>query len=293
MPLVFRPPSLPNPPRGLPLAITSWAAALVRVLTNTLAEMSFQINQGEAAVDFMLEVAKGNIPGTTGVNKFGRNNAVAGGATEEVWDGSAVYIFPTTALMTSISQTTDQAAMQGAAILVEGLDASWNLVSQTPTLDGADTTTVVTLATPLIRCFRMEVQADVVATSPIRVHNAGETQDYAIIGTGNNQTLMAIYTVPNEKTAYMTILYAAVHPGVGAPTVLDVELWARDNHNDFAKKLKHILGVSADVDAYGFLPVKFKPYKTFTQKTDIYITASPTGADVDISAGFDLIVVDD
>jgi hypothetical protein len=132
----------------------------------------------------------------------------------------------------------------------------------------------------------------VVTTSPIRVHNAGETQDYAIIGTGNNQTLMAIYTVPAGKTAYMTLLYAAVHPGGGAPTTLDVELWARDNHNSHAKKLKHILGVSADVDAYGFLPVEFKPYKKFTQKTDIYITASPTGADVDASAGFDLIVVD-
>ncbi len=40
------------------------------------------------------------------------------------------------------------------------------------------------------------------------------------------------------------------------------------------------------------LPVQFRPYKKVTQKTDIYVSASPTGAAVDISAGFDLIVVD-
>ncbi len=192
-------PGFPSPPRGVPVAITGWAGDMVKVLTGLFTETNVAINAliRGADMDFMLEVAKGNITGTTGLNKFGRNTAVASGGTEEIWDGSAAYVWPATALMTKISQTTDQAAMQGEDVMIEGLDASWDFVTQIATLNGSDTITPVTLATPLIRCFRMEVQADVVTTSPIRVHNTGESQDYAIIGTGNNQTLMAIYTVPN------------------------------------------------------------------------------------------------
>ena len=250
------------------------------------------VNLGGDPVDFMLEVAKGTVPGTSEYNKFGRNPTVASGGTEEIWDGSATYVFPATALMTSISQTTDQVAMRGATIKVEGLDASWDFVSQNVTLDASDTTTVVTLATALIRCFRMEVQANVVSASPIRVHNAGETQDYAIISTGNNQTLMAIYTVPNGVTAYVVCFYATVNPGGGAPSTLNMRLWARDNDNSYEKKLVHIMGISGDVDAYGHIQHAFSPYKKFTQKTDVYITAETSGATVDISAGFDVILVD-
>ena len=242
--------------------------------------------------DFNLDIPAGLVNGKSSVNKFGRNAAVASGGTEEIWDGSAAYVFPATALMTSMSQTADQVAMRGATIEVQGLDASWNLTVQTKALDASDTTTAVTLDTALIRVFRMKVLADVVSDQDIRVHNVGETQDYAIIQAGNNQTLMAIYTVPNGKTAYVTNYYATVNPGGGAPGTLDVKLWASDRDNSYAKQLKHSKGVSADVDAYGQFQHFFYPYNKFTQKTDIYITATTSGAAADVAAGFDIILVD-
>ncbi len=287
-------PGFPSPPRGLPIALTGWAGDMVKVLTALFTETNYAVNAliKDAALDYMLEVAKGNIAGTTGVNKFGRNTAVGDGNTEEIWDGNVVYVWPATALMTKISQTTDQTAMRGGVVRVQGLDASWDYVTQDATLDASLTTTAVTLATPLIRCYRMEVLEDVVTDSPIRVHNTAESQDYAVITAGNNQTLMALYTVPNGKTAYMTSFYASVMSGSGAPTTLDIALWARDNDNSYEKRMKHVLGVNADVDAYGFIPHEFKPYVKYTQKTDLFITASPAGSAVDVSAGFDLILVD-
>jgi hypothetical protein len=36
----------------------------------------------------------------------------------------------------------------------------------------------------------------------------------------------------------------------------------------------------------------FAPYYKFTEKTDIILKGSPSGASVDVSAGFDLILVD-
>jgi hypothetical protein len=96
----------------------------------------------------------------------------------------------------------------------------------------------------------------------------------AIIITGNNQTQMAIYTVPNGKVAYMTCYYAHVNPG----TNLDP---------GYAPQLKHVVGQTSA----GFQHF-FTPNLKFTEKTDIYITAQPVGKAADVSAGFDLIITD-
>lgn len=243
---------------------------------------------GNLLTDNMLDIPRGAYQQVSSVNKFGRNSAIASGAQEEIWDGSAAYSFPSTALMTSISQTTDQVAMRGQTVQVQGLDADWALTVQDVALDAANTTTVVTLATPLIRVFRMKVQANVVGDSAIRVHNAAETIDYASIGAGNNQTLMAIYTVPAGKTAYMTNYYASVNPATNQdPTSMPLRLWARDNVNGYARQIKHVIGIVS-----GDYQHSFKPYQKFTEKTDIFITAQPVGKVADVSAGFDLVLVD-
>jgi hypothetical protein len=235
-----------------------------------------------------IEAASGNNSGMTSINKFGRNEEVDIATEEEIWDGSIAYSFPATALMTSISQTADQAALNGGTIEIQGLDANWDLVTQTATL-GTPSTTVVTLTTPLIRCFRMKVLENVVTTSPIRVHNAGETVDYAIIGVGNNQTQMAIYTVPAGKTAYMTNYYSAVNPATNKdPTSNTIRLWATDNANGYARQIKHVHGLTVGQHQH-----HFDPYYRFTEKTDIFITATPVFKAADVSAGFDLIVVDE
>ena len=239
----------------------------------------------------MLEIARGNIPGLSQINKFGRNPDIASAGTEEIWDGSAAYVFPATALMTSISQTTDQSTMRGKTIEVQGLDANWDAVTQNAVLDATLTTNVVTLTTALIRCHRMKVLANVVSDSDIRVHNAGETQDYAVITSGNNQTLMAIYTIPNGVTGYMTSFYSSLSPETNKdPTKMQVDLLGRDNDNGYEKQIKHSYGLPKEGSE--LFQHRYEPYKKFTQKTDVFVTGSPIGKAADVSSGFDFILVD-
>ena len=237
---------------------------------------------------FMLQMSRGLIPGHSYINKFGRNSDVAIGVKEEIWDGSVAYTYPATALMTSMSQTADQAAMRGQRIEWQGLDANWKMVTQIALLDATLTTNVVTLDTPMIRVFRGKVLSSIVGDSPIRCHNAGESTDYAIIGIGNNQTLMAIYTVPDGHTAHMICYYAHVNPGTNLdPTSNPISLWARDNERGYAPQLKHVIGQISD----GFQHFFF-PYVSFSERTDIFITAQPVGKAADVTAGFDLILVE-
>jgi hypothetical protein len=235
----------------------------------------------------------GNIAGVSTVNKFGRATAITTGNVWEVWDGNSAYSYPTTATITKLVQATDQVGTDAnATIEIQGLDANWALVTQTADLNGADTTTEVTLGTPLIRVFRMKCLENIVLADDVSCVATGGGAIYSTITAGNNQTLMAIYTVPVNKTAYVTNYYATANPGGGAPTTFNISMWAQDNVNTYKPQLKHIQGVSADADAYGRMQHFFNPYYKFTQKTDIIIKGAPTGASVDCSAGFDLFLVD-
>lgn len=239
-------------------------------------------------MDDNMKVPLGVYPGMSAVNKFGQNSAMASGATEDIWDGSALYSFPATALMVKMSQTADQEALRGEVIEVDGLDADWVHVIQDVTLDGTLTTTPVVLATPLIRVNRMKVKSAVVTDSPVRLHNSAENQDYAIIGIGNNQTLMAIYTVPADHTACMTNIWAVVNPGGGNPTSLDIKLWNRDNENGYAAQLKLVFGI--DLDFSSHIQHQFAPYRHFMAKSDIFLSGTTVAATASVAAGFDLII---
>jgi hypothetical protein len=239
-----------------------------------------------------LLIAMGCYPGVTSINKFGRNSDCAASGDEHIWDGSVDYSFPTdTTEMTHIRAAVDSATTQGAVIELQGLDANWELVTQTKALDGTNSTTEVALDTALIRCFRMKVldgstlDQDVWLGDDDFVVAAAK----AIILAGYNQTQMAIYTVPANHYAFVTNYYAHHNPTTGQTFTSNlIELWGADAGNGYARQIKHGVGVPEDA---GFVH-PFDPYVKFGPKTDIFITSSPVGAAADISAGFDIILVD-
>jgi len=240
--------------------------------------------------DAMLEIARGNISQLSVVNKFGENIDIADGVREDVWDLGGTYTFPTTADITHIKQATDQATLQGETVQVQGLDANWDLVLQDAVLDAADTTTLVELTTPLIRVFRMKVQANVVGTANILATNAGATVNYAQITAGNNQTLMAIYTVPRGFTAYITnYYYDYVRDAVKDPDSVEFGLWAADRANGYEFQVKHLVGLPKQASAPQHF---FNPYFKVTEKTDIKMTALSDGGGANVHAGFDIILQD-
>ena len=241
--------------------------------------------------DFFLEVAKGNVAGHSSVNNFGENALITSDTTEDIWDGSVSYPYPTTATITHLTQATDQVGTDGGATVeVQGLDANWALVVQTANLDATNTTTEVALTTPLIRVFRIKVLEDIVLADDISVVSSGGATTYAIVLAGNNQTLMALYTVPAGKTAYMTKYYASITLGASkVPLGANIRMWAADRANGYEFQLKHSIGIQGGAAG---IEHRFMPYQKFSEKTDIRINGTPYSQDGQISAGFDLIVVD-
>ena len=242
----------------------------------------------------MLDIARGIVPGHSSVNKFGVNTDIPDGSEEIVWSASHAYTWSTTADITHI--VSDSA--ETINIEVQGLDANWDIVKQEKALTG---TTAVALDTPLIRAFRMRVNDSTTNAGTVQCGVGSTTSSFtaanlrAEIEPGKGQTLMAIYTVPRGKTAYVTKYYASIvgdsGPPARAPDYMVFRVYAIDRGNDYAVQIKHAVG--AVLIGTSLVEHEFQPPPSIPEKTDIYITAEPDGDIASVGAGFDIVLVDD
>jgi hypothetical protein len=234
-------------------------------------------------------------PSLSAVNKFGRNPDVDSGVATDIWDDATpIWVPPIAARVHAVTSgnAADTAAGTGAqAVEVQGLDANWAMQTEEVELAGAGSVNTVG---SYIRIFRMKVTrvgSAGVAAANITATAAVDGTVTASITTPNNQTLMAIYTVPVGYTAYVTNYYASVNRQTAANAVADIRLLAKPDADAATSpwQLKHIQGLfQAGV---GLMKHEFDPYLAFAEKTDIKIQATDcTTNDTDISAGFDIIL---
>jgi hypothetical protein len=248
-----------------------------------------------------LAIAQGLVTGQSNINKFGNapdfdtgdnEVTVTDLANDAVAWQQMVYPFSSTADIDRIS-SSDNSDTQD--IEIQGLDSNYDLVTQIKTLTGQ---TPVALDTSLIRVFRMKNVGTTDCAGYVfcfvDVTTTGGVPDTpanirAVIDNGNNQTEMAVYTVPNGKTGYIREIYASTAGGSRA-TNYSVKLKIRPNGGVF--QLKHRRAINDDKD----LEKVFDTPEVASAKSDIIITAQALAASItgsSLSAGFDIILVDD
>lgn len=145
---------------------------------------------------FELQVSRGQIAWHERLFKYGYNPNIIN-VEETIWDAGGTYSYPASALamtVTSASGATDS----GVTGTVIGLDANYEEVSENFTLNGSGT---YTTTQTFLRVFRAYITGATAPAGNITIANGGTT--YAQITAGDNQTLMAVYTVPAGKTMYI------------------------------------------------------------------------------------------
>ena len=160
---------------------------------------------------FELQVSRGQIQGHRNVTVFGFNPDVD--TTQvSVWPLPSLITFPAAALQMTVSSASadDTSAGTGArTIVVQGLDANYNEVTETVTMNGQ---TAVTMTTSMLR-----VNYAYVATAGSGNSAAGDiyigtgtvttgvpATVYDIIKFDYNTTITGSYTVPAGYTAYVS-----------------------------------------------------------------------------------------
>jgi hypothetical protein len=250
-----------------------------------------------------LSIAKGNVTGTSFIHKFGNApdfDTVDSEVT--VWDGAEDgaawelmgYTYSTTADIDSVSSSD---AGDTQTVFIEGLDVNYNVVTQQKTLTGQ---TRAALDTPLIRVYRAFNDNGTVFAGHIVIYvntalTAGvptdKTQIRAVIHPDEQQTLMAVYTIPAGKTGYLRDWYVSTSGGSKASNYV-FKVIARDIGGVFRTRHKMAL------EALSPIPYQhsYTEPEVFAEKTDIEMRvesiATPASTGNAVSAGFDIVLVD-
>lgn len=243
---------------------------------------------------FELQVARDQIAYHKRNFKYGFNQDIDN-SLETIWAQGGLYTYLSVAstLYVSSSSTDDDAAGTGARnVTVSGLDTNYDELSVTVDLDGQNG---VELA-DFIRVNRIIVNtagsgganAGVVYVGTEASPSGGvPTNKYATVAIGDNQTLMSLWTVPRNYTAYLyqTNVTAAC---TTSNKLLTTTIVARPFGGVFQVKDK--FGIQIDGGAVMqkyFFPLRFE------EKTDIEVRAiSDAGAsDAEVSAGLDILYI--
>ena len=229
---------------------------------------------------FELQVSRGQIPWHTSLFKYGYNSNIIN-VEETIWDVGGLYAYPSSAVamtVTSASGATDS----GVTGIVSGLDADYNEVSETFTLDGSGT---YTTTQTFLRVFRAYITGSSAPAGNITIANGGTT--YAQITAGENQTLMAVYTVPAGKSLYVNQGIATHGTGTSGGVFMTVRFLVRNEGEVFRTAVK--IDVAESEILYPFA----QPLK-IPEKSDVEVRAICNKNQANaISASFDGIIVEE
>jgi hypothetical protein len=160
---------------------------------------------------FELQVARGQIQGHRNVTVFGFNPDVD--TTQvSVWPLPSLITFPASAIQMKVSSSSanDTSAGTGArTVVVQGLDADYNEVTETVTLNGQ---TAVTMTASLLRvnyAYVATAGSGNSAAGSIYIGTGTVTSGvpatvYDIIKLDYNTTITGSWTVPAGYTAYVS-----------------------------------------------------------------------------------------
>lgn len=203
-------------------------------------------------------------------------NPSVGSSEATLWPKNTLYSFPSSASLMTLYSTSTLDTSQ--AVLVEGLDANYEEISEVLILNGQ---TGRQSTRQYLRINAMTVLTD----SPqgdIAFGTGGATagvpvNTYGFIKAGDNITNSAVYTVP----AGYTLRLSSGSISAGAAT---------GSHNVLAKFRTRINGVSyltaqiTIANNYQFFP--YNPSIDVPEKSDIYNNVSTDGGSSSVSATF-------
>lgn len=220
------------------------------------------------------------------IHKFGTNPNIGSSISDEnpttVWDGNNddIYIFPpdeATGIQLSSSQNADT-----QELIVQGLDENFYEQSWTGNLNG---TGIVNVDGSWTRVFRAFNNDSTDLTGDINIHASGNPSlSYAKILFPNNQTLMAIYTIPADATGYlMKYQTSADNPSSSSEIGYTLKLKTREFGKVFRTKEIDSVGTSYSLTKDLTFPSLLPP------KTDIkFDITSANGNNGSVNVDFDI-----
>ena len=228
---------------------------------------------------YFLQVSRGLVPGHKRVFKFGYNGEIQN-VEETIWDVGGIYAYPSSAVAmtaTSASGATDS----GVKVTIEGLDANYDELSEEVTLNASGTATTTG---SFLRVYRAFVSSGTASAGNITITNSSTT--YASINSDDQQTLMALWTVPAGYTAYLFQIDTTAFT-IQNNKVATIRMLTREENGVFRTQQKFDL-------FEGSYHQDITCPQPISEKTDIEFRAiaDSSNADLRVSTTFDIIYIE-
>jgi len=225
-----------------------------------------------------LHIARGLVLNTQYEHKFGAVPAMSVATTGTVWDVNDT-IYPWSAWDTAgvLTIPAVNASDNGATVTVTGLDANYEVISEDFTVSSSGTTTGTKTFKRAYRAFFTDGTSNV---GDINIQRGGTT--IARISAGKAQTLMAIYTVPNGYTAYLSKGTMSIEAGGDASGNMYVRYSGQSSFR---------IGHSFEVGDGAQYMYDFTVPLAIPAKSDIDVRCSMRTNNSRASAAFDMILI--
>lgn len=234
---------------------------------------------------YFVGIAQGLVSGTSSINKFGYREVPAHASNYyplysryAAADTTDYYDFPTAASIASV--TSSSGSDSGAVVRVSGLDANYAEAEEDITIGGSAG----------VQQFIRVHRASLISTTHASGANVGNitvevnSKDVAYLPAGYGQTLQTIYTVPANKTAYLFQIDVGVDE---KEKPVHARIRARDNTiTNAAWQTKVFIVMESNYISHNqTVPIKI------TEKSDIILEANSSAGAIEVSGGFDLVLV--
>lgn len=245
--------------------------------------------------NFVLELAKGNVPKHSLITKFGHNSDVdTGSVPEDIWGQGGTYVAPTTARVHQLVSTNvnDTSAGTGArTVLVYGIDGSYNRVTETVTMNGTSTVDTVNsyLHIHLMQVITVgsgNVNAGVI-TATAKVDATVTCQ----LDTGEGQSSSSIYLVPTGYKAYVQRIRARMNNST-ANSSATIGVFTKPFNNSLQLKTK----IGINNSGSSFVELDYTDSAPFIVPAKCWIRMIVTGVtnnNTEIQGEYDLILIQD
>lgn len=239
-----------------------------------------------------MDITSGKVPGLSKVNKFGRNDDLDAG-TEYVWSGGGTWAAPTTARTHDIASTdaNDTSAGTGArTIRVYGLDANYDLIEETVTMNGTSNVATANTYTMIYRMHLLTTGTGQTNAGTITATAQTDATVTARIEVGVGQTQMAIYAVPRNTTGYIVNYYGDLGKTNAAAVTLRLKTCDIENPTTGAIRTRHERAVSEATNAVHIFGAPHGTPLEVPEKSLVWIDATTTSNNVVVNAGFGMIL---
>lgn len=239
------------------------------------------------------EVSRGNLPGHFRVNKAGYNSDIDTlSQPEDMWDVGGIQIPPTVARIHNIKSGSilDTSAGTGArTIIIQGLDASYNYITETVSLNGI--LNVPTLNAYIMIDYMFVATAGTLSTAQGIINATAQTDNTitAQINLGNNQTHAAIYQIRDGHKGYLNRMNCSMSQATAGSSSV-IYLMTKTLNGVWLVRRVIYLNNSGN----SHQSTKFFPPIEFQAKTLIKLQIfSVSNNNTSVEGGFDLVLIKD